>query len=81
VAVGSYLSTGYGIYLLSRLGLLLVLGGDLVLQMILVVQNAALPLGYRLLFAYPNLLSHLETKECAITNVITIREGKVSLPD
>jgi len=47
------------INLFRRLGFLLILGGDLVFQMILVVQNAALPFGHRLLFAHPNFLGHL----------------------
>jgi len=48
------------INLFRRFGLLLILRGDFVLQMILVIQNTALPFGHRLLFANPNLLSHLE---------------------
>lgn len=40
-------------------GLLLILGRNLVLQVILVVQNTALPFGHRFLLTYPDLISHL----------------------
>lgn len=60
-------------------GLLLILGRNLVLQVILVVQNTALPFGHRFLLTYPDLISHLSWDK-QINNT-TKNNSSNNLPD